>query len=49
MHVIFGFLEAADGICSAPIERKSPSPATTIVFKSGLEVATPKAIGKVHP
>ena len=49
MQVIFGFLDAVGGICSAPIDKKSPSPATTIVFNSGLDVATPKAMGNVLP
>ena len=48
MQVIFGFLEAADGICSAPIERKSPSPATTIDLNQASK-ATPNAIGRVLP
>ena len=47
--VIFRFLMAWGGICSAPIPKKSPSPATTTTFKSGLPILIPIAIGNDLP
>ena len=40
---------ACGPMCSPPMLRKSPSPATITVFNSGLPIFTPKARGSVRP
>ena len=46
---ILRFLAAWGAMCSPPILRKSPSPATTTTLRSGRPIFTPIDIGRLLP
>ena len=47
--VTFRLRAACGAMCSIPMLRKSPSPATTTTFKSGLPIFTPSEMGRARP